>query len=141
MLQLYPRWIDAWERRLSQRDTNRTVRAFEWGLEWLDGAEVGKDPSRYVREYAWRSAGCSEEFFSYQRPVDYATQGSHLTFTSPLVSFHAENNLVHADFFPAVRDQGRAVVVLPQWNADSSGHVALCRMLNRFGISALACII
>ena len=31
----------------------------------------------------------------------------------------------------------RAVVVLPQWNADAEGHVGLCRLMNRFGLSAL----
>lgn len=31
----------------------------------------------------------------------------------------------------------RAVVVLPQWNADSESHVSLCRLLNRLGIAAL----
>ena len=31
----------------------------------------------------------------------------------------------------------RAVVVLPQWNADAGGHVGLCQLLNRFGLSAL----
>ena len=29
------------------------------------------------------------------------------------------------------------MVVLPQWNADADGHVGLCRLLNRFGVSAL----
>jgi hypothetical protein len=31
----------------------------------------------------------------------------------------------------------RAVVVLPQWNADAESHVALCRLLKRLGIAAL----
>ena len=31
----------------------------------------------------------------------------------------------------------RAVLVLPQWNADEGGHVGLCRLLARFGMSAL----
>ena len=37
------------------------------------------------------------------------------------------------------RHQGgrRAVLVLPQWNAGPDGHVGLCRLLNRFGMSAL----
>lgn len=34
-------------------------------------------------------------------------------------------------------DVRRAVVVLPQWNADAESHVALCRILNRLGIAAL----
>ena len=29
------------------------------------------------------------------------------------------------------------MVVLPQWNADAGGHVGLCQLLNRFGLSAL----
>ena len=36
------------------------------------------------------------------------------------------------------RSEGkRAVLVLPQWNAGPDGHVGLCRLLNRFGMSAL----
>ena len=35
------------------------------------------------------------------------------------------------------REVRRAVVVLPQWNADAESHVELCRVLNRFGIAAL----
>ena len=29
------------------------------------------------------------------------------------------------------------MLVLPQWNADAEGHVGLCRLMNRFGLSAL----
>jgi pimeloyl-ACP methyl ester carboxylesterase len=29
------------------------------------------------------------------------------------------------------------VLVLPQWNADAQGHVGLCQLLNRFGLTAL----
>ena len=45
--------------------------------------------------------------------------------------------MVHAAFFPARRDNGRAVLVLPQWNADEQSHLGLCKLLNRFGITAL----
>ncbi len=133
----YARWIDAWERRLSGRDSNRVLRPFAWGTEWLDGARATDDPSRYVAEYTRRAVACSDEFFAYRTPTDFAIEGGHLTFTSPLVSPHPENNRVHADFFPAAHDRGRAVVVLPQWNSGASGHVALCRLLNRFGLTAL----
>src|SRR4029078_8925551 len=52
---------------------------------------------------------------------------------------HPENNVVHARYFPDRSERGgrRAVVVLPQWNADAGGHVGLCRLLHRFGVSAL----
>src|SRR5206468_921669 len=44
--------------------------------------------------------------------------------------------MVYARYFPAASSD-RAVIVMPQWNADEEGHLALCRLLARFGISAL----
>jgi dienelactone hydrolase len=35
------------------------------------------------------------------------------------------------------RGPRRAVVVLPQWNANSEGHVGLCRLFARFGLTAV----
>ncbi len=65
--------------------------------------------------------------------------GDWLTFPSAVETPYAENNLVRARYFPDASPRGskRAVVVLPQWNADSDGHVGLCHLLNRFKISAL----
>ena len=137
MPRLYARWIDSWERRLAGRDTNRAVRPFEWGLEWLEGADSAADPAHAVRDCAARAVAASDEFFSYRKPSDFALQGQHLTFTSALSSPYAENNRVHADYFPSSGSRGRAVVVLPQWNADSSGHAGLCRLLARCGVTAL----
>src|SRR5207237_210643 len=60
-----------------------------------------------------------------------------LTFTSPVHTPYAENNKVPALWYPAPKDKGRALVVLPQWNSGPDGHVGLAKLLNRFGISAL----
>jgi hypothetical protein len=133
----YARWIDFWERRLARRDTNRVVRPFEWGLEWLDGVETDGDAARAVAEYACNAVTRSEDFFSYRKPTDYKLNANHLTFSSPLPSPYADNNIVHGEFFPAGGDRNRAVLVLPQWNADARGHLGLCSLLNRFGITAL----
>ena len=133
----YARWIDAWELKLAGRDTNRRIHPFEWGLDWLESVNGASDPSERLREYARRAIQDSENFFCHRTPTDFELRDGRLTFTSPLSSPHPENNRVHAGFFPAPRDRGRAVVVLPQWNADSSGHVGLCRLLNRFGVTAL----
>jgi hypothetical protein len=133
---MYARWIQAWENRLARRDTNRVVRPFEWGLEWLGLAGGGEDPGARIREYVNLALGDSEAFFSCRRLEDYRLDDGHLTFPSPRESPYPENNLVHADFFPA-RQRRRAVVVLPQWNAGVTGHAGLCRLLNRFGICAL----
>ncbi|MDQ3071099.1 MAG: prolyl oligopeptidase family serine peptidase, partial [Acidobacteriota bacterium] len=59
-----------------------------------------------------------------------------LTFPSALTTPHPENNIVHARLFPA-KDKRRAIVVLPQWNSDANGHVALCDLFARFGISSV----
>lgn len=134
---IYARWINSWELRLAGRDPNRRVLPFEWGLDWLGEVEPAADPPDCLRRYANRAVRESEQFFAFQPPADYDLRGDTLTFTSPVVSPYAENNRVYGRYFPARRDGGRAVLVLPQWNADASGHVALCRLLNRFGLSAL----
>ena len=131
-MNLYARWMDRWERTLATRDTNRKVRPFEWGGEWLGN---GGGPAG-IEDYVRRALEDSDCFFSYQRPRDYRLEESHLSFTSPVLSPYPENNTVHARFFPA-RGSRRAVVVLPQWNADAGGHLGLCQLLNRAGISAL----
>src|SRR5271157_3648973 len=65
-----------------------------------------------------------------------------LRFTSPIRTPYPENDFVNARWYPAPaeRMQGkpkRAMVVMPQWNADAFSHNALCSLFNRFGISAL----
>ncbi len=129
---LYGRLIQRWERRLHARDGERVVRPFEWGLEWL-GLGGASELGRYADEVV----GSSERFFAYEPARDYRFDGEWLRFSSPLLSPHPENNVVHARYFPARRALGRAVLVLPQWNADEQGHVGLCRLLNIYGLSAL----
>src|SRR6185369_4232172 len=62
---------------------------------------------------------------------------------------YAKNNTVHARYFPVPargdlrqtdeveRARRRAVIVLPQWNADIDSHVGLCALLNRINVAAL----
>jgi len=141
---IYARWIDNWERKLATRDTNRVVRPFEWGLDWigrLDFPVLADHGNGHAREaldrFAQEALGDSDRFFSYRAPADYRLREGHLTFTSPVETPYPENNTVHAEWFPAERDRGRAVLVLPQWNAGVDGHVGLAKLLNRFGVSAL----
>ena len=39
MTALYARYMDRWERKLATRDTNRVVRPFEWGTDWLNSLD------------------------------------------------------------------------------------------------------
>ncbi|MCS7025794.1 MAG: alpha/beta hydrolase family protein [Bryobacteraceae bacterium] len=134
---LYAKWIDQWEYKLATADKNRVVRPFEWGVEWLTDQPVNGQAKEVVYRLAEEAARRSDHFYHFETPRDFRLDGNHLTFTSALASPYPENNTVHADFFPVSGDRGRAVVVLPQWNSDVKGHVGLCKLLNRFGLTAL----
>jgi hypothetical protein len=129
-----------WERRLASVATDRVARPFEWGLEWLAGERIhGGDPRRALQDWGEATVARSEDFYAVTPAADYALDGDELTFTSAIETPHPANNLVRARYFPDASPRGRrrAVLVLPQWNSDAEGHVGLCRLLNRFGISAL----
>jgi len=128
----------AWERRLASVASDRIVRPFDWGLEWVDGAQSGS-PAEHLEAWADRMVAASDEFFALPASNEFTLSGDWLTFPSAVETPHLENNLVRARYLPDASPRGskRAVVVLPQWNADSEGHVGLCHLLNRFKISAL----
>ena len=129
-----------WERRLASVSTDRVARPFEWGTEWLsDELLPGGDPRTSLQAWGDATIARSEGFYHVEPARDYALHGDTLTFTSAVRTPHPENNIVRARYFPDASPKGRnrAVVVLPQWNSDAGGHVGLCRLLNRLGISAL----
>jgi hypothetical protein len=125
-----------WEQGLSRRDTNRQVRTFEWGLEFIPGHDSAGDPKAFLLNHAKQVLKESDSYHFYEPVRDWQLKGRHLKFTSPLSTIYPKNNTVHGWYFPA-DSNGRVVLVLPQWNCDARGHIALCRMLNWFGISAL----
>jgi len=144
MTAAYSRWIDRWERKLATRDTNRLVRPFEWGLNWLQDTGIPAPPvsangdaHEHVGRFARQAVEQSEQFYSYPPVRDFELRDRRLRFTSAISTPYAENNTVHGHWFPAPRDRRRALVVLPQWNSDAGGHFGLCKLLNRFGVSAL----
>lgn len=145
---LYSNWIEKREEYLCLRATDRIVRPFEWGAEWLRSWPTngnhhlnGQGELDFFREANQAAIASSDAFFSYDSPTDFLLQGKRLTFTSPVNTPHSENNLVHGQWFPAKVKDGaqpkRAVLVLPHWNSHSTQHLALCEGLQRFGISAL----
>jgi hypothetical protein len=70
-------------------------------------------------------------------------EAEFLRFTSPVRTPFPENDLVNARWYPALADKQtgeqarKAMIVMPQWNADAFSHNALCSLFNRFGVSAL----
>src|SRR5215469_723035 len=89
---LYARWMDRWERKLASHDTNRVVRRFEWGTDWLhtipfpqlpgngtSNGHTGSAVARFIRQ----ALENSDLFYSYERVTDYSLKNGQLTFTSP----------------------------------------------------------
>ncbi|MGE5813141.1 MAG: alpha/beta hydrolase family protein, partial [Acidobacteriota bacterium] len=133
-------FFHSWERHLASVSKDRVIRPFEWGLDWLDSAGVSADtpPAEAVNAWAAGVMQDSDAFYYVAPTRDYHLDGDHLTFPSALTTPHPENNTVHSLYVRAADgNRRRAVVVMPQWNADANGHVALCRLMARFGISSL----
>src|SRR5262245_35925758 len=134
------RFFHAWEHRLASVSTDRVVRPFTWGADWLPANGHGLLPER-ERVVHWIDEAMknTRRFFEAPLTRDYALTGNTLRFPSALDTPHLENNVVAARWFPAARADGarRAVLVLPQWNSDAQGHVGLAQLFARFGISAL----
>ena len=154
------RLFHAWERHLVSISRDRTARPFEWGLDWVpaNGHTPGSDPAEVLGEWVTEVMADTDAFFTPPPTDDYrlgdATSGEQpLTFPSALETPHPSNNTVHCRYFRArtarltrrPTDGGgatrgvrrAAVLVLPQWNADSGGHAGLCRLLAWSGMSAL----
>lgn len=145
-------FFHAWERRLASVSKDRIVRPFEWGLDWVppNGYTAGA-PADRLAQWVDEAMRDTSVFFDAPATRDYqfepATleqrrqgEAGTLRFPSALPTPHGENNIVGARWFPARGEapgHGRAVLVLPQWNADADGHVGLSRLLARFGVSAL----
>ena len=140
-VELHRDWITAREQKLARMNTD-PVCPFSWGMEALDGVPgfepLPGDPElETLRKANKRWLQNSKEFFAYERPPRFTLDGSHLQFRSPVRSLHLENETVHAKYFHCAHAFGRAVLVLPHWNAVSSSYGSFCRLLNLEGFSAL----
>lgn len=126
-----------WERRLFLREDVRRAHAFDWGLEYLGLGDVA-DPLGTLIAHARHVVQDPSEFYRDPGPppvVHELGDGRH-RFPSAVRAPEEETNRVLVRLFePRVRT-GRAMVVLPQWNAGPDSHVGLCRLFARRGIAA-----
>ena len=140
-------FFHAWERRLASVSTDRVVRPFEWGLDWIppNGAGPEAAPSEILGDWVSHVMSDTDAFFTPPPTDEYeltAPSGNGdrlLTFPSAFTTPQPENNTVYCRYFPARRAPAAraAVLVLPQWNAGPDDHVGLCRLLVWSGLSAL----
>ena len=102
-----------WERRLAAVATDRTVRPFEWGLDWLERAD-DRDISEIERLERWADAAVatSDDFFALGPCTDFELSGNSLTFPSAIVTPHPENNVVRTRYFPEGSPEGRRRAVV-----------------------------
>lgn len=98
----FERRIRQYEHRRWTTDDNRRVMPFDWGLEHIGGDPNVADPAGFVRDYSQWAIEHSREWYACTPAPDYALDAEGvLTFTSSIESAWAENNTVHAQFFPA----------------------------------------
>jgi hypothetical protein len=117
-----------WERRLAAATTDRVVRPFDWGLDWIPENGHHTTAAAADRLGHWISEVMvdSDAFFTPPPTTDYtltsnwslpsearspkeglasealrAKEGDLLTFPSAFTTPHHENNTVYARYFPA----------------------------------------
>jgi hypothetical protein len=155
---VFQTFFHAWERRLAAVTKDRLVRPFEWGEDWLSpGGNAQLAPDHRIEQWVDDVMRDSAAFFDAPPTRDYqfdaadperqrSGEAGTLRFPSAITTPHEVNNIASARWFPSADARpgrskrgggGRAVVVLPQWNADAGGHIGLSKLLARFGVSAL----
>ena len=148
MLQAF---FHAWERRLASVTTDRVVRPFEWGLDWIpQNGHPADAPAAEVDRRLGVARSWPTPTRSSRRRRPPTTRSTPRGRRRSLLTFPERarrrrirtNNTVLLPVFPArarrpTRRARAAVLVLPQWNSDAGGHVGLCRLLAWNGMSAL----
>src|SRR5215467_5521473 len=81
LVALWKNFMHRRERWYHQRDNNRLVRPFEWGLSYIFDHVNGDDPRVVLRNHTARAMSASEEFYTLPPITDYVLDGDQLTWT------------------------------------------------------------
>src|SRR5688572_5620785 len=98
----------AWERKLASVTTDRVVRPFEWGLEWIPqaGSPV-EEPADAIGGWVSHVMADTDAFYAPSPTNNYTLSAPSpdgdrlLTFPSALETPQRENNTVYCRLFPA----------------------------------------
>src|SRR5436305_11002363 len=94
----------AWERRLAAATTDRVVRPFEWGVDWIppNGHVPDTEPARAVGDWVSSVMADTDRFYTPEPTTEYTltrgANGHRLTFPSAFITPHCENNVVRCRF-------------------------------------------
>lgn len=126
-----------WERRLSLRDEARRRHVFDWGLDLL-GLDPSPDPLRALLAFSRDVLHGRTDFFADPGPPAAVREPApgRFRFPSAIAPPEEEARTVSVRLFEPRAATGRAMIVVPQWNAGPESHVGLCRLLARRGIAA-----
>ena len=134
---MFRKFFHQWERSIFGGDADdRRPQAFGWGLENLGGVDL-EDARYQLVEIAAELCASSENFYRTKEITGVTFDGTRLAFDSPFPSPDIEVQRVTGRLFESPAAEGRAIVVVPQWNADEGSMVQACNILNYFGFSAL----
>ena len=104
---LWQNYIYRRERAYHQRDNNRVVRPFEWGLPYVLDHVNGDDPRHVLAQHAARVMQDSDAFYALPEISDYRLEGDRLTWTSAVETPSIENNTARARYFPVQPKNGK----------------------------------
>ena len=90
------RFIKSRERRHAARDTNRVVRPFEWGAEFVVEHTNGDDPRDSLTRAAREALKHSDAFYALPPIEDYELRGERLTWTSAVRTPSPEQHCARA---------------------------------------------
>src|SRR6266508_1308458 len=139
MTNRYTRWIESEERKAAAiHEPFKTLREFEWGLEYLGLGETADKPEAQIAAYSDRWFRDATVYFSPLpiQPSAFSLDGEKLSFPTPLPSKDERNDRATCTYFPHASRRGLAIVI-PHWNNDEASYDQLGRIIRRTGISVI----
>src|SRR5215211_1490092 len=104
---LWRNYMHRRERWYHNRDNNRLVRPFDWGLSYVLDHVNGDDPRAVLAQHATQAMQASDDFYTLPEISDYRLEGDQLTWTSAIETPSAENNTARARYFPVQPKNGQ----------------------------------
>src|SRR6266498_3361456 len=97
---LWKAFMHGRERAHHERDNNRLVRPFEWGLQFISDHVNGDNPRAVLRSHTQKAMMSSADFYALPEITDFQLVGDQLTWSSVIHTPSAENNVARARYFP-----------------------------------------